>query len=136
MALNSSTQIVGVSSPCGGDVHGFLWENGGPIVDLNTLVSPGSGMDIIDAWQINDAGEIAAHGLLPDGDVHALVLLPCDEHHPGQCSDYSLIESSDSQSASNVSNGEVASPAKEPVGHPAPPEGKRSMRLHPEAPGS
>jgi probable HAF family extracellular repeat protein len=130
--LNSSTQVVGVSSPCGGDAHGFLWENGGPIVDLNTLVAPGSGIAIVDAWQINDAGEIAAHGMLSNGDIHALVLVPCDSNHPGQCSDYSLIESTD---PSSVSNSEV-SPGKELAGRPAPTEHKRSADLRHQLPGS
>ena len=134
--LNSSTQIVGVSSPCGHDGHGFLWENGGPIVDLNTLVAPGSGINIIDAWQINDAGEIAAHGLLANGDLHALVLLPCDEHHPERCSDYSLIESPDPSSVSTASSSDIASQSKKLAVDPGTIEQRRGVALRRQLPGS
>ena len=46
-AINSSEQIVGDSGNCGGTNRGFLWENGGPIVDLQTLVLPGSDVTIL-----------------------------------------------------------------------------------------
>jgi probable HAF family extracellular repeat protein len=90
--INASGQIVGVSSPCGQSGHGFLWENGGPIVDLQTLVLPGSDLTIAEVFYINDRGEIAGFGTLPNGDQHALVLIPCDEKHPGECQDNSMIE--------------------------------------------
>jgi hypothetical protein len=32
---------------------------------------------------INDRGEITAQGLLANGDQHAVLLIPCDENHPG-----------------------------------------------------
>jgi hypothetical protein len=62
-------------------LHGFLWENGGPMVDVNLLVSPNSVINVIYPWQINDRGEIAAQGILQNGDVHAVLLIPdgdCD----------------------------------------------------------
>jgi len=105
-----------MSSPCGQDAHGFLWENGGPIVDLNTLVSQDSGIAIIDAFQINDAGEIAGHGILPSGDLHAIVLIPCDEHHPGECDDYSLIDATDSQPPSLAEKGTSLQAGKSAAG--------------------
>ena len=40
-AINSNEQIVGDSVICGGTNRGFLWENGGPMVDLQTLVLQG-----------------------------------------------------------------------------------------------
>jgi probable HAF family extracellular repeat protein len=48
-------------------VHAFLWENAGPMVDLNSLVPPGSGLTLIEAWSINDRGEIAGWGQLANG---------------------------------------------------------------------
>ena len=81
--VNSQGQIVGDSGVCGVvSRHAWLWENGGPIVDLNTLAIPGSGLHLVDADYINDRGEIACHGYLPNGDTHAVLLIPqgdCDD---------------------------------------------------------
>jgi probable HAF family extracellular repeat protein len=90
--INSSGQIVGGSRISSTTVHAFLWENGGPMVDLNSLVPPGSGLTLTEAWSINDRGEIAGWGQLVSGDVHVILLIPCDDHHPGECDDNSLIE--------------------------------------------
>ena len=75
-AINSKGQIVGDAGVCfvGGDA--WLWENGGPIVDLNTLALPGSGMHFADAKSINDRGEIVCTGVLANGDQHAVLLIP------------------------------------------------------------
>ena len=44
-------------------------------------------------------GEIAGEGVLPNGDARAVLLIPCDEHHPGiRGCDYTLIDSPDRQS--------------------------------------
>jgi hypothetical protein len=78
---------------CGNDLHGFLWENGGPIVDLNTLVRPNSDLTVLNAFDINDRGEIAGDGVLPNGDVRAVLLIPCDENHPGvEGCDYDTVD--------------------------------------------
>jgi probable HAF family extracellular repeat protein len=84
-SINSRGQVVGASfdlSLTNDDLHGFLWEEGGPIVDLNTLVAPGSGVTVVNAFDINDRGEIAGNGFLANGDVRAVLLIPCDEDHP------------------------------------------------------
>ena len=81
--INASGQVVGSSSACFSDAtRGFLWENGGPMVDLNALIVPNSALYVPLGITINDRGEIAAPGLLPNGDQHADLLIPCDEHHP------------------------------------------------------
>ena len=80
--VNSLGQIVGDGGPCGVGGRAWLWENGGPIVDLNTLAIPGSGLHLADADFINDRGEIACTGFLPNGDRHAVILVPqgdCDD---------------------------------------------------------
>jgi hypothetical protein len=51
------------------------------MIDLNTLVAPGSGLTLTLALYINDRGEIAGNGVLANGDTHAFVLIPCDEEH-------------------------------------------------------
>jgi probable HAF family extracellular repeat protein len=90
--INSKVQIVGVSWDCTTFLHAFLWEKGS-IVDLNTLVPPGSGVELTYADQINERGEITVNGTLLDGDNHAFLLIPCDEDHPGvEGCDYSLVD--------------------------------------------
>jgi len=42
--------------------HAFLWENGGPMVDLNTLIPAGSSLQLVFAFAINDRGEIVGAG--------------------------------------------------------------------------
>jgi probable HAF family extracellular repeat protein len=61
---NSKGQVVGQSGICGPVDHGFLWENGGPMIDLNTLVHPASDVTVIDAVFINDRGEISGLGII------------------------------------------------------------------------
>lgn len=65
------------------------------MVDLNTLIPPGSGIDVAAADSINDRGEISSEGGLPNGDNRAVLLIPCDENHPGvDGCDYSLVDAS------------------------------------------
>jgi probable HAF family extracellular repeat protein len=90
ISINSSEQVIGNWS--GG---AFLSEDGGPIVDLNTLIPANSGIQLGEAVQINDRGEIAAQGPDASGNNHAVVLIPCDENHPGVADcDYSLVDAS------------------------------------------
>jgi len=94
LSINQDGQIVGVVSPCGGEfTHATLWENGGPIVDLDSLVLNLFGLTVREADFINDRGEIAGRAVLPNGDVHAVLLIPCDQDHPnvGGC-DYDPAE--------------------------------------------
>jgi len=121
--INSSTQIVGGSRINSTTVHAFLWENGGPMVDLNSLVPPGSALTLTEAWSINDGGEIAGWGKLANGDVHVILLVPCDEKHPGQCEDYSMIEVATPQTGAQTatkqgseSPAETASPLRNRFG--------------------
>jgi hypothetical protein len=74
---------VGASATvCGGALtHALLFENGGPAIDLNTLVPPGSALALTEAIYIHDRGEIAGVGVLANGDTHAFLLIPCDEEH-------------------------------------------------------
>jgi len=93
-SINSPGQIVGGTFTFNGpDLHGWLWEDGGPIVDLENLVLPGSGLTVIAGNLINDRGEIAGRAMLPNGDTHAILLIPCDENHADvEGCDYSLVD--------------------------------------------
>ena len=103
--VNSHGQVVGTSEDrahmlIGVGEHAFLSENGGPIVDLNTLIPPGSSLQLTYAVGIHDAGEIVGFGVpsgVPPEDYetqgHAYVLIPCDENHPGvEGCDYDLVD--------------------------------------------
>jgi hypothetical protein len=78
--------IIGVGE------HAFLWENGGPMVDLNTLIPSGSSLQLTYAVAINERGEIAGFGVPPgvlpeeyDTKGHAYILIPCGDDHPSNC---------------------------------------------------
>jgi probable HAF family extracellular repeat protein len=91
--INSRSQVVGYSFACDfSTLDAFLWENGS-IVDLNTLIPSSSGFYLWTAQFITDNGEISALGLLPNGDSHVVLLIPCDENHPNiEGCDYSPVE--------------------------------------------
>ena len=79
--MNSRGQVVGTSGDCWGAViekHGFISERGGRMIDLNRFVPKGSHLTVTDGETINDRGEIAGSGMLPNGDFHAVVLIPCN----------------------------------------------------------
>jgi probable HAF family extracellular repeat protein len=102
--INSSGQIVGASRiNDAGELRPFLWENGGPMVDLTTLVPPHPGvhLDGGDTW-LNDRGEIVVTGTLSNGDVHAFLLTPCDGNHgdSGNCGERAEGAASMGQSSS------------------------------------
>jgi probable HAF family extracellular repeat protein len=74
--INSRGQVIIDTGICGvGGGPGLLWENG-HLYDLNDLIPPNSGLQIGDVNFINDRGEIAATGVLPNGDEHAVLLIP------------------------------------------------------------
>jgi probable HAF family extracellular repeat protein len=100
--INSRSQIVGHSFPCGFSFHeAFLWENGS-IVNLNTLISPRSAFHLFLPASISNQGEIGVFGLLPNGDQHALLLIPCDEEHTGiEGCDYDPVEAAPAAAVQN-----------------------------------
>ena len=80
--INSEGQVVGTSGVCRGGVHAVLWENDATI-DLNTVIPPNSGLQLVYAISINDRGEIAGVGVPPGVSVrdfgilgHAFLLIP------------------------------------------------------------
>lgn len=81
VGINSKDQVVGESTTvCGTDdernLTGFLWQ-AGHMADLNTLIShPASGLHIAEADAINNQGDIAGIGVLPNGDEHVVLLVP------------------------------------------------------------
>jgi hypothetical protein len=89
-SVNASAQVVGTDY-CGG--LPFVSEDGAPIVDLNTLIPPNSGLQLNEAGQINNRGEIAVNASDANGNNHTVVLIPCDENHPDVSGcDYDFID--------------------------------------------
>ncbi|MEP6940595.1 MAG: choice-of-anchor Q domain-containing protein [Rudaea sp.] len=85
-SINNRGQIVGLTFVRGGDdLNGFLSESGGPLVNLNSLIVAGPNIHVVSAVAINDSGEIVGNGTLPNGDVHAVVLVPCDQDFDAPC---------------------------------------------------
>jgi probable HAF family extracellular repeat protein len=80
LSINENTQVVGISGDTNcASTRAFLWEHGGAMVDLNSLISSDSGIYVTFASTINDRGEIGGVGVLPNGDEHAVLLIPCSE---------------------------------------------------------
>jgi len=109
-AINARAQVVGQSFSCSGFGRLFLWENGS-MIDLNSFVPPGSGLQLAEAIAINDRGEIAGD-LLPPGCTddtqcgHAFVLIPCHDDHSGEagCEDEDEVTTSATQNSSMTAN--------------------------------
>jgi probable HAF family extracellular repeat protein len=59
--INAKGQIVGTSGTTHPNLRAFLWENGGAMLDLNTLVPVGA-PPLAVALAINDRGEILCGG--------------------------------------------------------------------------
>jgi len=82
-SVNSNRQAVGYSGLCDvSRLRAFLWENDGPMVDLNALVEPPSDLYLSDGVYLNDRGEIVAIGITPEGGRHVVLLRPhgsCDD---------------------------------------------------------
>lgn len=89
LGINSKSQVVGLSANActftAEDRRASLWEKG-HVIDLNVFLPPGTDLQLTDAYNINDRGEIAGLGVPPGcGDEftcgHAYVLIPCDDEH-------------------------------------------------------
>jgi uncharacterized membrane protein len=95
MALNAADEVVGDGN-AGGDVHGFLWDNG-MLTDL-----PGLGGNETHAWLIDNRGDVAGVSALPSGVDHA-VLWPSGSTTPTDLGSVGTLDSSaDSMNAAGT----------------------------------
>jgi len=74
--INNNGQVVGYSNSSGGTQHAFVNSGGGPMQELNTLITPSSGWNLTQANAINDKGQIAGTGTNAAGQNHAFLLSP------------------------------------------------------------
>jgi probable HAF family extracellular repeat protein len=75
--VGTSGQVVDASEvvTTSDHTHAFLYKSGSGMVDLNTLIDPLSGWELLDAADINDAGQIAGQGVI-NGEYHAYLITP------------------------------------------------------------
>lgn len=88
-AINASGQIVGSSGTCSNFARNALLWDRGELINLNAFVPTASGVQLTEAVNINDRGELAVQGVLPNGELHAFLLTPCDDEpvEAAGCSD-------------------------------------------------
>jgi probable HAF family extracellular repeat protein len=93
LQINSRHQVIGASRVDENTVHAFLWEDGGPLIDLNDLIPSNSSLQLVTAFNINDRGEITGLGAPPgvapsSGDasgLHPFLLIPCGANTSESC---------------------------------------------------
>jgi len=76
--INDKNQAVGISFPPVANERAFIWQNG-VMTDLNTLIPAGSPLYLLEAFGINNRGQIAGWGQLANGDYRAFLLDPCED---------------------------------------------------------
>jgi len=84
--INDAGQVVGYASQFSGNPSfggaAMLWQNG-EVYDLNKLVGPGSGWNLVAAEGINDHGEIVGYGTF-GGQSRAFLLRPMAQLSEGE----------------------------------------------------
>lgn len=69
LGVNDRDQVVGFSfGAADPDGRAFIWQDG-KMIDLNTLVAPGTTLELVDAQDINDQGVITGQALDPATDA-------------------------------------------------------------------
>jgi probable HAF family extracellular repeat protein len=82
--INNQGQVVGFSNNGADETSSVavLWQNG-TMIDLNTVIPADSPLFLMEAAAINDRGQIAGWGRLPNGNIRPFLLTPCDEERAG-----------------------------------------------------
>ena len=110
--INMRGEVIIDTGICGqGGGPGLLWRNG-VTYDLNTLVPASTEFFIGDVNFINDRGEIAVTGILPNGDIHDLLLVPQEAPDDGSESSRIASPSGVSPSVRRSRNGSSEAPVR------------------------
>src|SRR5438309_5072022 len=71
----------------------FCGRTGALMVDLRSLLIQDPGIMLTELNFIHDRGDIAGNGILPNGDNHEILLVPCDEdHRDNEGCDFETVE--------------------------------------------
>ena len=100
-SINDDGLIVGDILFEGSIRTAFIYD--GEMIDLNDLISPTSGWELIFAYDINSLGQIVGRGYI-DGNFHSYLLTPVPE--PGTPCTYQLV--GDLDESCRVDLGDVA----------------------------
>ncbi len=77
VSINNNRQIVGYTfGDDGSEIRGFISDQGGALVDINTLIRKPHGLNVLAAYYINDSGEVVGFALTQSGEIHPVVLIP------------------------------------------------------------
>lgn len=77
VGVNNNRLIVGYTFTNGGEeIRGFISDQGGALVDINTLIRKPHGLNVLAAYYINDRNEIVGFALTQSGEIHPVVLIP------------------------------------------------------------
>jgi probable HAF family extracellular repeat protein len=92
--VGAGGQVVGASEVVmtSDHTHAFLYTSGSGMLDLNTLIDPLSGWQLLDAAEINDAGQITGQGLI-GGQYRAYLLNPILV--PGDFNNNGVVDAAD-----------------------------------------
>lgn len=72
--VNDRGHVVGVSRKAGGTQRAFYYD-GTTMLDLNNLIAPGSGWELVGASAINSSDQITGWGII-NGSTHAYLMTP------------------------------------------------------------
>jgi probable HAF family extracellular repeat protein len=89
--INDLGSVVGQSqTAAGGFNHAFFYDSAGGMIDLNTQIDPLLGWELLEARDINNAGQITGLGII-GGQRHAFLLTPVAEPFSAALAGFALL---------------------------------------------